>query len=521
MSAHLPDRPSLPSLRQQAKALLKQHRDGHAEASARIRDHHPRPDSFEGLRDAQLVIAREYGYNSWKALSEAVHTAIDGARDDRAARFADLACLTYTEDHISRRQQAAELLAEAPELVRADIFAAAAAFDVAAVEAHLSGAPERAALQGGPRDWPPLLYVCYSRASEAPPDRDAVAVARLLLDAGAPGDAFIVDESLGGWRWSGLTGVMGEGENGLLQQPPHAHARALADLLLAHGADPNDAQGLYNTMFTPGNKWLELLLSHGLNASHKVSPGRDETKTLDYQLSQAVKRGAHERVRLLLEHQADASGVDGYTHRTNYEHAVMEGSPEIAAMLIEHGAAAIDLPIEDRFRAAAMRGDKAATVDMLEEDSELIADPSLLMGAVHKLEAVELLLELGADPNRPDGDGGRVLLHEAAWFNSAAVAERLLAAGARSDIREGTHHATPVGFANHAGHIEMRDRLLDHSRDIFDLAHFGRMEQVATLLTENADLAKATAHDGSTPLDSAEAGGHGEVAALIRQHLDE
>ena len=49
------------------------------------------------------------------------------------------------------------------------------------------------------------------------------------------------------------------------------------------------------------------------------------------------------------------------------------------------------------------------------------------------------------------------------------------------------------------------------------------MEQVATLLTENADLAKATAHDGSTPLDSAEAGGHGEVAALIRQHqhLDE
>ena len=363
--------------------------------------------------------------------------------------------------------------------------------------------------------------MCYSRASEAPPDRDAVAVARRLLDAGAPGDAFIGDESLGGWRWSGLTGVMGEGENGLLQQPPHAHARALADLLLAHGADPNDAQGLYNTMFTPGNEWLELLLSHGLNASHTVSPGRDETKTLDYQLSQAVKRGAHERVRLLLEHQADASGVDGYTHRTNYEHAVMEGSPEIAAMLIEHGAAAIDLPIEDRFRAAAMRGDKAATVDMLKEDPELIADPSLLMGAVHKLEAVELLLELGADPNRPDGDGGRVLLHEAAWFNSAAVAERLLAAGARSDIREGTHHATPVGFANHAGHIEIRDRLLDHSRDIFDLAHFGRMEQVATLLTENADLAKATAHDGSTPLDSAEAGGHGEVAALIRQHLDE
>ena len=122
----------------------------------------------------------------------------------------------------------------------------------------------------------------------------------------------------------------------------------------------------------------------------------------------------------------------------------------------------------------------------------------------------------------PPSSAMRTLLAAlAARFNSAAVAERLLAAGARSDIREGTHHAPPVGFANHAGHIELRDRLLDHSRDIFDLAQFGRMEQVATLLTENADLAKATAHDGSTPLDSAVACGHGEVAALIRQHLDE
>ena len=95
----------------------------------------------------------------------------------------------------------------------------------------------------------------------------------------------------------------------------------------------------------------------------------------------------------------------------------------------------------------------------------------------------------------------------------------MAAAAARSRSSRGAH--TPVGFANPAGHIEMRDRLLDHSRDIFDLAHFGRMEQMAPLLTENADLATATAHDGSTPLDSAEAGGHGEVAALIRQHLDE
>ena len=437
-----------------------------------------------------------------------------------AERFADLACLTYSGDHVSRRQQAGELLAASPDLVGVTIYPAAAAYDAAAVRAHLDGDPRCAGRAGGPRNWPPLMYVSYSRMAEDRPERDAMACARLLLDAGASADAFIVDEAIGGWRWSGLTGAMGEGENGLLQQPPHARARELADLLLENGADPNDAQGLYNTMFTPGNEWLELLLSHGLSASDLVDPGRDATRTLDYQLSQAVKRGLQERAKLLLEHGADAAGLDGYNTRSNYENAIMEGLPEIAELLVEYGAAPTELPIEDRFRGAALSGDPSKANDLLREKPEMIADSSLLMGAVHKPAAARVLLELGADPNRPDGEGGRVLLHEAAWFNSRAVVECLLAAGARCDIREGTHHATPVGFANHAGHVELRDLLLDHSPDIFDLAHFGRRGQVAALLEENPARAVAKAPDGSTPVGCAEAGGHEDLAALIRSYLD-
>lgn len=70
------------------------------------------------------------------------------------------------------------------------------------------------------------MYLGYSRVAEAPPGRDAVEAARLLLHHGA--DArFYVDGSngWGGWRWTVLTGVIGEGEAGRVNQPPHRRAR--------------------------------------------------------------------------------------------------------------------------------------------------------------------------------------------------------------------------------------------------------------------------------------------------------
>ena len=58
---------------------------------------------------------------------------------------------------------------------------------------------------------------------------------------------------------------------GIVSQPPHAHSWALVTLLLDAGADPNDAQGLYNTMFRPENRWLKLLLERGLTAAARIN----------------------------------------------------------------------------------------------------------------------------------------------------------------------------------------------------------------------------------------------------------
>lgn len=302
----LPARPSLASLRKQAKSLLTAFRRNDPEALATIQEHHPKPDRFSTLRDAQLVVARQYGHPGWAELRKAIQSALDAARltEDLAGQFADLACLCYSDaEHVNRRQRAAGLLRESPELAAASVFAAAAAFDLAALSAHLEKRPACANEAGGPRAWPPLLYLSYSRVPEAPPARDAVAAAHLLLRHGA--DArFHVDgrQGWGGWRWTALTGVIGGGEAGPINQSPHPRARELAEILLDAGADPNDSQGLYNSHFSPSNEWLELLLSHGLTADAPANPDDPtEESTLNFLLAQAVRAGLVDRVRLLLE----------------------------------------------------------------------------------------------------------------------------------------------------------------------------------------------------------------------------
>jgi hypothetical protein len=69
----LPDRPNLTNLRKQAKSLLAAWRAGDHQALTRIRELHPRGDRVtaigrHSLADAQLVVARGYGFTSWARL---------------------------------------------------------------------------------------------------------------------------------------------------------------------------------------------------------------------------------------------------------------------------------------------------------------------------------------------------------------------------------------------------------------------------------------------------------------------
>src|SRR5882762_9978427 len=76
-------KPNLENLKKQAKLILRWHRERHYPVAAQIREHLPRflnmPDSeilaasFK-LSDAQEVIARQQGFDSWQALKTGLST---------------------------------------------------------------------------------------------------------------------------------------------------------------------------------------------------------------------------------------------------------------------------------------------------------------------------------------------------------------------------------------------------------------------------------------------------------------
>ena len=71
-SKSLPARPSLESLRKQAKKLARDIGAGRADAIARAREQLPNVDLPLTQRNAQLVIARQYGYAGWQDLTAEV-----------------------------------------------------------------------------------------------------------------------------------------------------------------------------------------------------------------------------------------------------------------------------------------------------------------------------------------------------------------------------------------------------------------------------------------------------------------
>src|SRR5215204_6626266 len=270
----LPAKPSLENLRKQAKSLLKAVRLNDEDALLQLRAFDPVRDSLSefSLSDAQLVVARSYGFSSWSKLKQQVEVIEYSSLPDelRAAddsqlpidRFISLACLNYTNDDAARRVEARKLLDANPALANENIYSAATVGDRAAVSAMLRTDPSLANRRGGPYTWAPLLYAAYSRLNSENKEHSTFEVVKLLLKHGAdPNAGFLWDRN---YLFTALTGAFGEGEMGPINQPEHQYCYEIARSLLEAGADPNDGQTLYNRMFTGGTRHLELLFEFGL-----------------------------------------------------------------------------------------------------------------------------------------------------------------------------------------------------------------------------------------------------------------
>jgi hypothetical protein len=106
----LPSHPSFDSIRKQAKKLVRQFAAGDPDALARVHAQVPALILPLSLRDAQLVLAREYGFAGWQDLRAAV-IRLEGKSLELAAAEAERAI------HGNNVERLAQLIEEYPALL--------------------------------------------------------------------------------------------------------------------------------------------------------------------------------------------------------------------------------------------------------------------------------------------------------------------------------------------------------------------------------------------------------------------
>jgi ankyrin repeat protein len=489
MTQSLPANPSLENLKKQAKTLQKAWSAGGTEAIARIRAAHPQYGglSEEQLRaikprlaDCQLVLAREVGFDSWPQLKAAVQAAKRGLPDE----FVETACLCYDDPHYDHRSfhaRAHKMLRDKPWLSEANIWCAATAGNVGAVKAFLDGQPELVN-RPGPHGWAPLICACYSRVQPIDPAHSTFETAKLLLERGADPNAFTMkgnaDERLNQTprRFTALTGLFGGGSTGLANQPPHPRWRELAELLLARGANPADEESLSIHQ----DACLEILLRHGLRPD---AMGRDGITLMGRALTQAVRRGHRDHVRLLLAHHARAD--EKFQGKIPWEHAMRLGRLEVARLLEDTGAPVSELDEVGRFISLCMAGDERGARAMLEIAPDLLvrAPKDMVHRAVwtKRTQAVKLVLDLGFDPNYQEDNAA--IMQAGVLAENEAILRILLARGASLTLRDPWYDGTAIEWANFFDHADLRDRLLSEPGIcLFDALEYDRLDRVPDIL---------------------------------------
>jgi ankyrin repeat protein len=349
----LPDRPNLEYLKKLAKDKLQELR--RAAAGAR-------------LADAQLAVAREQGFTSWRALRAHLDS---GRLADRAARVAEL-------------------------------FAAIKRGEEATVVRVLDADPTLANARDAEGSTPLLTAVDFNRAALVP----------LLLGRGAdPG---------GGYAHSAHTP---------LSWAVTAESFESAEALVGAGVEPDlfCAAGLgdverIRTFFGPDGRLKPGASRTGSSryapdGTRLPCPPATDPEIVADALYIASRCGREAAARELLAHGPDLS-FRAFAGGTALHWAYFAGAPAVAALLVRHGAdATLRDPVlgctPDAFGicTAASWGWVSKVRQRLAEDRSLVNAVSARGGPLHEaawagaLEAAKVLLEAGADPGRRSAEG--------------------------------------------------------------------------------------------------------------------
>lgn len=472
----LPPQPSLDQQKKLAKELLDAFRAGDADAHERVRLLLPDKERIT-LADAQFVLAREYGFESWAKLKTHIETARAGeltaSLHEEFRRAFDARDASAVRDLFQRHAAARAMINapvfpfDSPALVNV-----AGSGDLAMVDVLLEfGADPNRRSDWWAGGW----HALYSADG---------AVADRLIEAGAVPDACAAAhldrlDLLRNILDADASRVYERGGDG--QTPLHfARSREVVDLLLERGADP-DALDL-DHRGTPAQWMLNRRRGAGRYelAGYLVQRGA----TADIFLAAAL--GLMQQLRAMLD--ADPSLLEWRTGQGEYAERP-PSSLHIYTWTIGRNLSALQVAAQfeqdealdvlrafaspkDRFLAACARGQAAEAKQLVRERpgllDELTASDQRVLpdaGWAGAAAAVDLMLELGFDAAAQGQDRGTAL-HCAAWIGSAACVEAALRyPGVRALINQPdpTHGGTPLGWCCHgAEHCHSRGQEADY-----------------------------------------------------------
>ena len=415
-AARLPARPSLEQLRKRAKDLLRAARAGDAGALARLQ--HVTFDSAI-LADAQLAIAREYGFRSWSALVQHVRAntlQVDGILSKPLIRPHEL------------RGARPYLLADGSIVTTEDVyrmFVAARAGDMAEVRLLLARAPGLAVVE---YNYTPPIHFTVREGHRA--------LTELLIARGA---------DIASYR----TYPFGDALLTMAEERAH---HDVAALLRARLAQRFRVSGNVQRIIDAARDGDVAAVEAELARDPLLAQARNETG--DTPLHHAA-HGAHLAVvRVLLDAGADADAERGDGYRPIHLALMrnfLHGAPtargfEIADLLLARGARCTMF-------VAALRGDHEFIRSALQRDVSLANEEDSchhrpISGAARRndIELVQMLLAHGADPNLPEEGAPR---GHALWI---AVQER------RYELAQLLleHGADPNGMVESSGTPMMR-----------------------------------------------------------------
>jgi hypothetical protein len=317
-----------------AEELVEQARRGDVDALRRVRAHVPRLSQFSGgeldLLDARIVVAREYGFPTWRDLRFYVDKAIREYEHRPTGSLADAFALIQSGDVAGLRR----MLDDDPSLVRATYRGAANTMLEAIAQPEVFGqrlgidlGVEPAIVEllierGSDLDVPLNLAACFNRAE----------LVRMLLDAGAPVDAVQV--------W-GITP---------LQTAIYHGSRESADLLAPVGLVPDalyvaagagrvdDVERWFDAAGNLKAEAMRLRPNLADIGFPPAPPPRAEAQdVLDEAFALAACNGRLAVMERLLQHGASISGA-AHLGLTALHFAVIHQRLDVARWLVERGA---------------------------------------------------------------------------------------------------------------------------------------------------------------------------------------